>query len=116
MVNRKLTELPQMGIPSTGDVTYIVQSSQSFQAKLDRVAQTIISEYNVLTSLLPANLMTSGNAEIILNGLNNAALAKINQERVDVDWSMFVSGYFDVDGGTFYDTYVNSSTFDGGTL
>jgi hypothetical protein len=116
MAIKKLVQLSELGIPTTGDLLYTVQALQSFQVKTDRVAQTIISDYNILTENLPAGLMTSGNAEIILEGLNNAALAKIDQERVNVNWSDFVSGYFDVDGGTFYDTYVNTSTFDGGPI
>lgn len=116
MADKKLVELPSLGIPSTGDVTYLVQSLQSFQVKIDRLAQTLLSEYNILTSNLPANLMNSGNAEIILDGLNNAGLSKLSQNRIDVDWNSVVTGYFDIDGGTFYDTYVGTSTFDGGTI
>jgi len=116
MANKKLVQLPEMGLPTTGDALYMVQSLQSFQTKLDRISQTLISQYNVLTNNLPAGLMTSGNAEIILQGLNNAVNAKINQDRLNVDWPSIMSGYFDVDGGSFYDTFVNASTFDGGTF
>ena len=116
MAIKKLTELPTIGIPTTGDVTYLVNNTQSFQATMDRLSNTMISAYNLLTNILPANLMTSGNAELILNGLNIAPSAKLNQDKVDVDWNLFVSGYFDIDGGTFYDTYTNTSTFDGGPI
>lgn len=114
MANKKLTQLSTLAIPNTGDVTYFVQSLQSFQATLDRMANTIITQYGLLTPNLPASLMTAANAEIVLDGLNNASTSKLSQNRIDLDLTNFVSGYFDIDGGTMYDTYTNAATFDGG--
>lgn len=116
MANKRLVELPTLAIPATGDVTYFVQNNQSFQVDLDRVGTTIINNYEVITKNLPSDLMTTGNAELLLNGLNNASLAKLSPDRIDIDFNNFASGYFDIDGGTFYDTYINTSTFDGGTF
>lgn len=116
MAQKKLVQLPEMGIPSTGDVTYLVSELQSFQTKLDRIAATIVTQYGLVSTNLPTNFMSVNNAEIVLQGLNNAAAAKLDPSRININLDDFISGYFDVDGGTFYDTFSNSSTFDGGTL
>ena len=116
MANKTIRQLPKLQIPSTGDVSYIINGSQSYQAEVDKIAKLIISEYNVFSIPLNANVMTPNTAEIILNGLNNANSAKLNADRLNIDLSHFVSGYFDIDGGTTYDTYINTSTFDGGNV
>jgi len=116
MANAQLITLPELVTPSTGSKTYIVENSQSFQSTIDLIANFIVANKDLLTSTLPSTLMTTGNAELILNGLNNASNSKLNIERVDLDLTNFVSGYFDIDGGTFYDTYTNTSTFDGGGI
>lgn len=116
MADKLLTQLPDLVIPATGSKTYIVENNQSYQSTLDLLANFIITNKDLLTSVLPANLMTTGNAQLILNGLNSANTAKLNSNRINVDWDSFVSGYFDIDGGTFYDTYTNTSTFDGGGI
>lgn len=114
MANKTLIELPELVFPSTGTKTYSVESAQSYQASIASFANFIIQNYEILTKTLPADLMTSGNAEVILQGLNNASVAKLNAERLNINFDDFVSGYYDVDGGTFYDTYIDISTFDGG--
>lgn len=114
--NKTLPQLPSLVIPSTGDITYAINGAQSYQLVVDRIARLLITEYNIFSSPLNASVMTSSTAEVMLDGLNNASTAKLNAGRLNVDWDSFVSGYFDIDGGTFYDTYVNTSTFDGGTF
>jgi hypothetical protein len=116
MANAQLVSLPELVIPATGSKTYIVEGGQSFQGTLDLIANFIITNKDLLTSTLPAGLMTTGNAQLILDGLNNAQSAKLQPERINVDFDAFISGYFDIDGGTFYDTYANASTFDGGGI
>ena len=111
MANKRLVQLPDLAIPSTGSVSYFVDSSQSYQGTVDRLATTIVDSYGLLTTDLNAGLMTTANAEIILAGLNNATAATLSADRVDLS-----DLFFDIDGGTMYDTYVNTSTFDGGNF
>ncbi len=114
--NKTIAQLPNLVIPSTGDVTYAINGAQSYQLVVDRIARLLITEYNMFTSPLNSSVMTSGTAEVMLDGLNNASVAKLDAARLNVDWDSFVSGYFDIDGGTFYDTFSNASTFDGGSF
>ena len=116
MADRTLAQLPNLPIPSTGIQTYALDGAQSYRATLDRLIQTSISEYGLFTSPLNPSVMSPATAQVLLDGLNNATTAQLNVSRVNIDLSPFVSGYFDIDGGTFYDTYANSSTFDGGTF
>lgn len=115
MANKTLLQLPNLFIPTTGDISYIVNGSQSYQVLTDKIARMLITEYGIFTNPLNSNLMTNATAEIILDGLNNASLAKLNIGRIN-GVEDFISGYFDIDGGTMYDTYVNASTFDGGNF
>ena len=114
--NKKLLELPTIAIPSTGTNLYMVERGQSYQGVTHLLAQLIINNYGLITSGLNAAFMTTGNAELILNGLNNAVSSKLDPNRINMDFSQFISGYWDVDGGTFYDKYVNVSNFDGGGI
>lgn len=116
MADRTLPQMPQLVIPTTGDITYAINGSQSYQLIIDRIARLMITEYNIFSSPLNASVMTNSTAEVMLDGLNNASTAQLDAARLNVDWDLFVSGYFDIDGGTFYDTYSNASTFDGGTF
>ena len=116
MANKTVRQLPILIIPSTGDINYVINGAQSYQVPLDTVARLLLTEYNILADPINPLVMTSGNAQVILNGLNNAYSAKLSADRIDLDLSNFISGYFDVDGGTLYDTYTNTSTFDGGPI
>lgn len=111
MAQIKLTEMPQIGTLNTGSQIYIVDSNQSYQGVLDQLANKIITQYQVFASPLSAAVMTTGNAEVLLQGLNNAPSAILDADHVDLS-----NAFFDIDGGTFYDTYVNTSTVDGGTI
>jgi hypothetical protein len=113
MANKTVRQLPDLVIPSTGSITYGIEGSQSYQLVIDRIARLMITEYGLFNNPLNTSVMSSGNAEVILNGLNNAATAKLEISRINFD---FISGYFDIDGGTFYDTYSNSSSYDGGVI
>jgi len=115
MANKTLPQLPQLIIPSTGDISYMINGAQSYQVITDKIARLLISEYGIFASPLNSTVMTDATAEIILDGLNNASTAKLDIGRID-GVENFVSGYFDIDGGTFYDTYSNASTFDGGSF
>ena len=109
--NKTLRQQPDLAIPTTGTLTYAVESSQSYKMALDRLAATLINSYGLFSDPLSSSLLTSGNAEILLNGLNNAPNALLSADRVDLS-----DVFFDIDGGTMYDTYVNTSTFDGGNF
>jgi hypothetical protein len=111
MANQRLPDIAQIAIPTQNTLTYGVESNQSYKMPLSILATALINNNSLLTSTLTAALMTPANAEIILAGLNNATTSVLSPDRVDLS-----SFYFDVDGGTFYDTYVNTSTFDGGTF
>lgn len=115
MANQKLTQLPVITIPSTATVAYGVESSQSYQIPVDTLVQFIISNYGFLTSSLSPSFMTTGNANIILNGLNSAPSALLSSDLIDFS-SSGTNFFFDIDGGTMYDKYVNTSTFDGGGI
>lgn len=118
MATVKLTQLPQIEIAATGSMAYIVEANQSYQGPIDKIARTIINNYPIFSSPVSASLMTSGNAEVLLAGLNNAATAQLNPSRVNLTevYDAMNDFFFDIDGGTFFYTYVNSSTFDGGTI
>lgn len=111
MAQIKLTEMPAIGIVNTGTQVYLVDSNQSYQGVVDQLANKIINGYGVFATPISASVMTSGNAEVILNGLNNAPTAILDADHVDLS-----NAFFDIDGGTFFDTYVNTSTVDGGTI
>lgn len=107
----RLTEMPSISILNTGSLAYIVDANQSYQGTIEQIALKLIAGYGLFSDPLTSSLMTSGNAEILLQGLNNAPNAVLDASRVDLS-----NAFFDVDGGTFFDTYVNTSTFDGGTI
>jgi hypothetical protein len=111
MADVKLTQIPAIGILETGSLAYIVDSTQSYKGTIDQLATKIINSYNVFSSPLSASLMTAANAEVLLEGLNSASVAVLDADRVDLS-----NLYFDVDGGSLFDTYVNTATFDGGTF
>lgn len=116
MADKTLPQLPIIVLPSTGSITYLIEGSQSYQGTFDVIFQKMINEYGIFANQLNSSVMNTGNAQVILDGLNNATTAKLSSDRIDLDLTNFVSGYFDIDGGTFYDTYANASTFDGGTF
>lgn len=118
MANIRVTQLPQIVIPTSGSIAYIINGSQSYKGTIDDFANVILNNYGLFTTPLSASVMTSGNAEILLEGLNNAGIAKLQEDRVDLSnvYATIADLYFDVDGGSFWDTYVNTSTFDGGTF
>lgn len=109
--NKKLLELPVIAIPTTGTNYYLVEGGQSYQGTMDQLANVMIPQYGILTSNITTAFMTTGNAEIILNGMNDAPNALLNSDKINFSGSNF---FFMIDGGTFYDTYVDTSTFDGG--
>lgn len=111
MADRRLLELPLIGVVTTGTSIYTVYGGQSYQSYVDQMANVIMNNYGVLTINLPAGLMTAANAELILEGLNNASSAQLDWDRIDTTLA-----FFDIDGGVFSDTYVNTSTFDGGPI
>jgi hypothetical protein len=111
MADKRLPQLPVLAIPATGSLTYAVEAGASYRLPIDNLATLLINSYSIFATPLSAGLMTSGNAEIILQGLNNAATAQLSADRVDLS-----DLFFDIDGGTMYDTYVNTSTYDGGNF
>ena len=113
MDNKKLTELPVITIPTSGSLHYIVDSLQSYQGTVDKLANLLISAYGLFSSPLSAGIMTTGNAEILLNGLNSSPNALLSSSRIDFSGADF---FFNVDGGTFYDVYASTSNFDGGPI
>ena len=113
MANKKLLELPSISIVSTGTSLYVVEGGQSYQGSLDQLVGVMIPQYGILTSNITTAFMTTGNANIILNGINDAPTALLNSDKINFSGNNF---FFEIDGGTFYDTYVNTSTFDGGTF
>lgn len=115
-VDRTLVQLPNLLIPSTGSKTYALDGAQSYQATIDAIMQVAINQYGIFTSPVNSTLMTVDTAQVILEGLNNATTAKLSTDRIDFDFEAFESAYFDIDGGTFFDTYSNSTTFDGGNF
>jgi len=111
MADRRLLELTPLGALQTGTSFYCVEGGQSYRAYIDQIANLIINNYGLLTTILPAGLMTEANAELIINGLNNATYGKLNWERIESSGVMF-----DIDGGVFSDTYSNASSYDGGPI
>lgn len=112
MSQLKLTEIPAIALINTGSLAYIVDSSQSFRGTIDQLAQKLISSYGLFANPLSAGTMTSGNAEILLQGLNNAPNAVLSASRID--FSSISIG--DIDGGNFSDTFINVVNSDGGTF
>jgi len=113
MANKKLLELPNITTVSTGSSLYMVEGGQSYQGPLDKLANVLIPQYGILTSAITTSFMSTGNAQIILNGLNDAPSALLNSDKINFSGNNF---FFEIDGGTYYDTYVNTSTFDGGSF
>jgi len=91
--DKKLTELPEVGAPSTGLFLYAVQGGQSYKVSLNNVADLLVNDYSLLTINLPANLMSVGNAELILGGLNFAVSEQLESGRISS------GAYYDIDGG-----------------
>lgn len=114
MANKTVRQLPNLILPSTGAITYSVEGSQSYQLGIDTIAQLLITEYGLFSSPLNATVMSNATAEVLLNGLNNATTAQLDSSRINLD--NIYSQYFEIDGGTFYDTYSNAPTFDGGNF
>jgi hypothetical protein len=110
--NKRLTQLPVITIPTSGTNLYMVEGGQSYQGIVDKIASVLIGQYGILLNPIDSSFMSTGNAEMILNGLNSAQTALLNSDRINFSGDF----YYDVDGGTFYDTYVNTSTFDGGPI
>ena len=113
MATVKLSQLPTITVAATGSNLYIVDGGQSYQGVVDKIASVLINQYGLLFNPLSSSLMTTGNANLILDGLNSAPAAKLGSDRINFSGADF---FFDIDGGTFYDTYSNSSTFDGGPI
>lgn len=113
MANKRLLELPSLTLATTGTNLYVVEGGQSYQGPFDKLMNIAIPQYGILTSAITTSFMTTGNAQIILNGLNDAPSALLNSDKINFSGNNF---FFEIDGGTFYDTYVNTSTFDGGTF
>ncbi len=118
MADVRLTEIPAIALVQTGSLAYVVDSSQSYRGTIDQIASRIINSYNIFASPLAGSLMTVTNAEVLLAGLNNATLSQLDSSRVDLTdvYDTISDLSFDIDGGTFFDTYINSTTFDGGTI
>lgn len=113
MANKKLLELPNITVATTGTNLYVVEGGQSYQGPLDKLMSMAIPQYGILTSNITASFMSTGNAQLILNGLNDAPSALLNSDKINFSGNNF---FFEIDGGTYYDTYVNTSTFDGGSF
>jgi hypothetical protein len=111
MANEKLLDQPELIIPTVNTLTYAVETAQSYKMPVSTLATTLINAYDLVTNTLAAPFMSAANAEIILAGLNNASTSMLSADRVDL-----TNLFFDIDGGNFFDTYVNTSTFDGGTI
>ena len=118
MANVKVSQLPTIAVAATGSIAYITDGGQSYQGAIDKIATVLLNNYNIFSSPVSASLMTTGNAEVMLAGLNNAQTSQLDADRVDLTavYDDINAISFDIDGGTFYDTYVNSTTFDGGTI